>query len=70
MKHEELYKIEITPSEAVLFRLFQQRHTVIAPIVGFMDSLAINDLRGCKISFDVNPDTGQIEHASITKHYR
>ncbi len=71
MKQEqELYKIEITPVEAVQFRLFQKNHFVIAPIVGFMDSLHLNDLRGCKLNFDINPDTGVIEHVSITKHYR
>lgn len=67
---EDLIKIELTTSEAVLFRLFQQKHVVVAPIVGFMDTLNISDLKGCKLNFDINPDNGQIEHVSITKHFR
>lgn len=66
----DIIKIELTTPEAVLFRLFQQKYDVIAPIVGFMDSLNITDLRGCKLNFDVNPENGLIEHVSITKHYR
>lgn len=67
---EDLIKLELSTREAILFRLFQQKHDVIAPIVGFMDSLNIHDLRGCKLNFDVNPESGVIEHVSITKHYR
>lgn len=70
MKQDDLIKIELTAPEAILFRLFQQKNIVIAPIIGFMDSLSLNDLRGCKLNFDINPNTGKIEHVSITKHYR
>lgn len=67
---DDIIKIELTTPEAILFRLFQQKHIVIAPIIGFMDTLSLTDLKGCKLNFDINPESGQIEHVSITKHYR
>lgn len=61
--------IELTEDEARLFREFQRRHDVIAPIIGYFDSLGVIDLRSTNMMLDID-ERGVIKHMAITKHYR
>ncbi len=61
--------LELQNDEAVLFREFQRRYDIIAPIVGYMESLKIMDISNSQIILDID-DKGLVKHMAITKHYR
>ncbi len=65
----KLIVIELSKEDALLFKAFQENYQVVAPIVGFMDSLKMADLKNMTIQMDIDKN-GVINHSSITRHYR
>jgi ArsR family metal-binding transcriptional regulator len=61
--------IELTDEEAELFKEFRRRYDVIAPLVGYMDSMNILDLKNMNIVIDINQE-GIVAHMAVTRHYR
>lgn len=61
--------IILQEDEAMLFRMFQQHHAIVAPVVGYIDSLKIMDISNSQLILDVDQH-GIIKHMSITKHFR
>lgn len=65
----DLIKIELAQDEAVLFRIFQRDHAIIAPICGYMESLSVMDISNSQLILDIDQN-GLVKHMSITKHFR
>lgn len=61
--------ISLSDEDAVLFIAFQKRYEVIAPLVGYMDSLNLIDLKNMSIVLDIDPQ-GVVGHMAITRHFR
>ena len=61
--------IELTDEDALLFIQFQKNYSVIAPIVGYMSSLQIIDIKNTQIVLDID-QAGKVSHMAITKHFR
>lgn len=69
LTQEKKILVELTAGDAILFQEFQRRYEVIAPLVGYMDSLKVLDLRNMSLQFDIDKN-GVISHTSITRHFR
>jgi hypothetical protein len=52
-----------------LLQLFKERYEVIAPILGYLDTMKLIDLSNTQMVLDFDKD-GHIKHMSLTKHYR
>lgn len=66
---EEKIPVYLSPYEAGVFVKFQEHFTLIAHVVGVMDSLGLKDLNNANILMEFNNE-GLIKHTAITKHYR
>jgi len=62
-------KIELTDDEAKLFLIFQKKHAVLAPMLGYMDMMQLDKLVNCSIQLDTDAK-GIVVHTAITKHFR
>lgn len=60
--------VELQDDEAILFREFQRRYSMIATLVGFMSSLNVKDISNSQVILDID-NQSVVRHVSITKHY-
>lgn len=61
--------VYLTTDEARLFVEFKKRYKVIAYILGFMDSMKIEDMKETNVILDIDKG-GVVSHAALTKHFR
>jgi Holliday junction resolvase len=61
--------VYLTPDEVLLFIEFKRNYKIVAYILGFMESLHLEDMRETNVVLDIDK-TGIISHAAITKHFR
>ncbi len=66
---ESKIPVYMTVDEASLFVEFKKNYKVIAYILGFMNTMNINDMKETNVSLDIDKN-GSVGHASITKHFR
>lgn len=61
--------VYLTIDEARLFVEFKKRYKVIAYILGFMESMRLDDMKETNVVLDIDKG-GIVSHAAITKHFR
>jgi len=61
--------VYLTPDEALLFIEFKKRYHIIAPLIGYMETMRIPDLKEASVVMDID-SSGKVSHTAITKHYR
>ncbi len=61
--------VYLTQDEALLFVQFKKNYKVIAYILGFIDSMKIENMKETNIVLDIDKN-GIVSHAAITKHFR
>jgi len=61
--------VYLDEQECFLFKLFQENYTLVAHILGTMNSLKLNGLTNCNVSMDFDAQ-GLIQHTAVTKHYK
>ncbi len=66
---ESSIPVFLTADEARLFVEFKKHYKVIAYLVGFMESMKIEDMKETNIMLDVDKQ-GIVSHAAITKQFR
>lgn len=66
---ESQIPVYMTQDEARVFIEFKKRYKVIAYILGFMNTMRIDDMTETNMVFDVDK-SGIISHVAITKHFR
>ena len=73
LKQEDYFmktiNVELNDEEQKLFIEFRRRLEVIAPIIGYMDTLGLMDMRNTQITLDLD-NNGTVAHMSLTRHYR
>lgn len=66
---QDLITIELTVSQAALLRDVERHFDVVAPLIGYMDTLNINKLANMAITIETDAN-GIVRHTSFTSHYR
>lgn len=61
--------IILQQDEAMLFREFQKRYDIVAPIAGYMAALNIMDISNSQITLDIDQNS-VIKVTKITKTFR
>jgi hypothetical protein len=66
---ETLITIELSEDKAILLRDVERHYEVIAPLIGYLDTLNIKSLKNMSITLETDGN-GIVRHTSFTSHYR